>query len=84
MNNLTFLRTLFQFLQCIVYPMALECVSIGEEVLLIEIFESEVLEQFTEQDAMTVPQILVKQLLKEVSKAEVVALIEEMSKDSGN
>ena len=58
--------------------------SIGEEVLLIEIFESEVLERFTEQEPMDVPQILVKQLLKEVSKAETVALIEEVSKDSGN
>ncbi len=61
-----------------------ECVSIGEEVLLREIFESEVLERFTEQDTMDVPRILVKQLLKEVSKTEAVALIEEMSKDSGN
>ena len=52
---------------------------IGEEVLLREIFESEVLEQFTKQDARIVPRILVKQLLKEVSKAEAVALIEEMS-----
>ena len=49
-----------------------------------EIFESEVLKRFTEQDTMDVPRILVKQLLKEVSKAEAVALIEEMSKDSGN
>ena len=61
-----------------------ECVSIGEEVLLREIFESEVLERFTEKDTMDVPRTLVKQLLKEVSKAEAVALIEEMSKDSGN
>ncbi len=49
-----------------------------------EIFESEVLERFSEQETMTIPQILVKQLFKEVSKAEAVVLIEEMSKDSGN
>jgi len=50
-----------------------ECISIGEEVLLREIFESEVLERFIEQDTMDVPRILVKQLLKDVSKTEALS-----------
>jgi hypothetical protein len=56
-----------------------ECVYIGDkEILLREVFESEVVEQFRNYD-LNVPRILVEQLLSNVSKDEAIRLIKEIS-----
>lgn len=60
-----------------------ECVSIGEdEVLFREVFDSEVLERFSDHDAMIIPKILIQQLLREISVNEAIALIEEISRSN--
>jgi hypothetical protein len=56
-----------------------ECVYIGDkEILLREVFESEVLEQFSDY-SLSVPRILAEHLLSNVSREEAIRLIKEIS-----
>ena len=55
------------------------CMYIGEhEILLREVTESEVVDMFT-NGTVNVPEILVEQLLREVSREEAIRLIMETS-----
>lgn len=57
-----------------------ECVSIGDaEIVLKEVFDSEVVARFSGRDPLVVPRTLVKQLLREVSKEDALALVREAS-----